>query len=85
MLNENSDANALISNARVHLVQSLQLPPNQGMVVPVHCEGNFDQFSQPLLDEEEQEFEGLLVESATIKPPKDGITKKAVRNDTEVR
>ena len=63
-------------------MQSLQLPPHQGAVVPVRCEENVEQFQQPLLFEADQEFDGLIVESAVIMPPKDGIIQIVVRNNS---
>ena len=41
-----------------------------------------EQFQQPLLVEAEQEFDGLIVDSAVITPPKDGFTQIVVRNDS---
>ena len=52
------------------------------VVVPVHCEGIMERFQQPLLVVAEQELDGLIVDSAMIMPPKDGITKIVVRNDS---
>lgn len=79
---KDSDADALVPTVRVCLVQSLRLPPNQGAVVPVRCEGNVEQFQQPLLVVAEQDLDGLIVDSAVIMPPKDGITQIVVRNDS---
>ena len=44
--------------------------------------GNVEQFQQPLLVEAKQEFDGLIVDSAPIMPPKDGITQIVVRNNS---
>lgn len=78
---KDSDADALVPTVRVCLVQSLRLPPNQGAVVPVRCEGSVEQFQQPLLVAG-QDLDGLIVDSAVIMPPKDGITQIVVRNDS---
>ena len=79
---KDSDTDGLVSTVHICLVQSLQLPPHQGAVVPVRCEGNMKQFQQPLLVEAQQEFDGLIVDSTVIMPPKDGITHIVVRNDS---
>ena len=75
---KNTDAEALVPTVRVQLVKSLRIPAHQGAVVPVCCGGGVVGSQQPLLVEAAQGLDGLVVESAVIPPPKDGITQMVV-------
>lgn len=78
----NSDVEALVPTVRVRLVQSLRLPANQGAVVPVCCdsEGGMAKLQSPLLVEPVPELGSLVVESAVVSPPRDGLTQMVVWN-----
>ena len=67
---------ALVPTVRVHLVQALRLPPNQGAVVPVKLEGDSDILQHPLLVQTQERIEkqtGLMVEDAVICAPQSGM------------
>ena len=61
-----------VTKVRLQLVQPLRLLANQGAVVPVRCQGKWEQLQQPLLVEAEVE-NSLTVVSAVVMPPEYGI------------
>ena len=82
-LGKSSKTAAIVPNVRVNLVQSLQLPPNQGAVVSVKLEGYIDSPEHSLLVhswEIIQRETGLTVENSIIAVPQSSLAQIVVKN-----
>ena len=74
---------ARVPTIRVNLIQSLQLPPNQGATISVKLEGDTDCVKHSLLVQNRESIEkdtGLTVEDVVIPPPKSGVSQIVIHN-----
>ena len=76
-MNLTTKETTLVPYVRVSLVQSLEPPPSQSVVVPAVVEGEFDPACQTMLAEgcsKLEEDKGLILEEAVIPHPENGLS-----------